>query len=103
MGLKISWVKKQKKKESEEKKMMRHRIQYTKVVMNVVLILVIILSLGSLYINLKTGNSMDSIVIEALQTLWKCVGFYGVKSFSETFSEKYMEYKFKESEKETNI
>lgn len=88
---------------SEEEKMMKHRIQYTKVVMNVILILVIILSLGSLYINLKTVNSMDAITVEAWQSLWKCVSVYGVKSFAESFAEKKLEYKFKEMEKEIDI
>lgn len=85
-----------KNKETEEVKMMRHRIQYTKIAMNVVLALVVVLSLGSLYINLKTGNSMDSITVEALQTLWKCISVYCVKSFAEKFTSDLIKAKFTE-------
>ena len=83
-----------KKKESEEIKLMRHRIQYTKIAMNVVLTLVVVLSLGSLYINLKTGNSMDLITVEAWQSLWKCISVYCVKSFAENFTNKLIDAKF---------
>lgn len=93
MGIKVvKTEKKRKPKRNEDNdKMIRHRIQYTKIAVTCVLLLTITVTLGSLYINLKTQSNMDVIAVEMIQTFWKVFLVYGVKSYLETKQEKKVE------------
>ena len=93
MGIKIVKTEKKKrcKKQEEGDKMARHRVQYTKIAVTCILFLTIIVTLASLYINLKTQSNMDTIAVEMIQTFWKIFLVYGVKSYLETKQEKKIE------------
>lgn len=94
MGIKIVRTEKKKKKEkkvTEEEKLIKHRIQYTKIAVSIMLFITVVVVLGSLYINLKTESNMDMIAVEILQTFWKIFVAYGVKSYLETKQEKKLE------------
>ena len=88
MGFEISYKKRPKKnKKITKTEELKHRYQYTKKAMNIILFIFLRIALSSCYINLKNGFSMDTIFTVAGDILWKCIGFYCVKSVTETYLE----------------
>lgn len=88
MGFKILYEKKQRKSKKVSKtEEVRYRYQYTKKAVNVILFIFLIIALSSCYINLKNGFSMDTIFTEASNLMWRIIGFYCIKSVTETYLE----------------
>lgn len=72
----------------KKKKYNRRKIQYTKFILNMVICLTIITTISSIYINLKNGMSLDSVVASCWDGLKFIVPSYCAKSFFESKEEK---------------
>lgn len=73
--------------ESKPKKRKNKR-QYTKIVMDMVIVLTILTTLASIYINFKNGCSLDSVVCSCWDGLKYIIPSYCAKSYFETKEEK---------------
>lgn len=76
------------KENIKNKKKKHKKIQYTKLILNMVICLTIITTIASIYINLKNGMSLDSVVASCWDGLKFIVPSYCCKAFFESKEEK---------------
>ena len=69
----------------------KFKIQFSKTLVRLVLILTTVVTLSSVYVNLKNGCSLDAIVSECWGALKYICPTYFAKSFFETREEKKIE------------
>ena len=91
MGLK--WESKPKKKSTTTKKK-KNRVQHTKLILNIIIALTVITTIASIYINLRNGFSLDSVVMSMVDALKWIIPSGCAKSFLETKSEKMMRLEY---------
>lgn len=76
------------RKDLNKYKAEKFKIQFSKTLVRLVLILTTIVTLASVYVNLKNGCSLDTIVSECWDALKFICPTYFAKSFLETREEK---------------
>ena len=75
-------------KKNKTKKKTKKPIQHTKIILNMTIALTIITTLASIYINLKNGLGLDSVVNSCWDSLKFIIPSTCAKSFFETKEEK---------------
>lgn len=75
-------------KNKTNKKRKKKQFQYTKLVLNMIIILTIITTIASMYINFKNGLGLDAVNTNCWEALKYIIPSYFAKSFFETKEEK---------------
>ena len=84
----IRQYRKESQSKNKPKKKKKIKIQYTKLILNMVIFLTIITTIASIYINLKNGMALDSVVASCWDGLKFIVPSYCCKAFFESKEEK---------------